>query len=78
LEEIIQSYTTKYPGLEVYVFYEGERIHDIQHLFKVGKVKHGSAILIAVAGTDIRMSPSCSATSGRARARCSKRSSRRP
>jgi hypothetical protein len=53
-KKIIQSYTTKYPGLEVYVFYEGERIHDINTLFKWGKVKHGSAILIAVAGIDIR------------------------
>ncbi|OHD70800.1 MAG: hypothetical protein A2177_02145 [Spirochaetes bacterium RBG_13_68_11] len=53
-KKIIQSYATKYPGLEVYVFYEGERIHDINTLFKWGKVKHGSAILIAVAGADIR------------------------
>ena len=53
-KKIIQSYTTKYPGLEVFVFYEGERIHDINTLFKWGKVKHGSAILIAVAGADIK------------------------
>jgi hypothetical protein len=53
-KKIIQSYTTKYPGLDVYVFYEGERIHDINTLFKWGKVKHGSAIMIAVAGEDIR------------------------
>ncbi|MGA2977382.1 MAG: hypothetical protein ABSF77_18910 [Spirochaetia bacterium] len=53
-KKIIQSYTTKYPGLEVYVFYEGERIHDINTLFKWGKVKHGSSIMIAVAGDDIR------------------------
>jgi len=53
-KKIIQSYTTKYPGLEVYVFYEGERIHDINTLFKWGKVKHGSAIMIAIAGEDIR------------------------
>jgi len=53
-KKIIQSYSAKYPGLEVYVFYEGERIHDINTLFKWGKVKHGSAILIAVAGVDIR------------------------
>jgi len=52
-KKIIQSYTTKYPGLEVYVFYEGERIHDINTLFKWGKVKHGSAIMIAVAGDNI-------------------------
>jgi hypothetical protein len=53
-KKIIQSYTAKYPGLDVYVFYEGERIHDINTLFKWGKVKHGSAIMIAVAGDDIR------------------------
>jgi hypothetical protein len=53
-KKIIQSYTTKYPGLEVFVFYEGERIHDINTLFKWGKVKHGSAIMISVAGEDIK------------------------
>lgn len=53
-KKIIQSYTTKYQGLEVYVFYEGERIHDINTLFKWGKVKHGSAIMIAIAGDDIK------------------------
>jgi len=53
-KKIIQSYTTKYAGLEVYVFYEGERIHDINTLFKWGKVKHGSAIMIAIAGDDIK------------------------
>jgi len=53
-KKIIQSYTTKYPGLDVYVFYEGERIHDINTLFKWGKVKHGSSIMIAVAGDDIK------------------------
>ena len=49
-KRIIQSYTTKYPSLEVYVFYDGERIQDLNTLFKWGKVKHGSAILISVAG----------------------------
>jgi hypothetical protein len=53
-KKIIQSYTSKYAGLEVYVFYEGERIHDINTLFKWGKVKHGSAIMIAVAGDNIQ------------------------
>ncbi len=53
-KKIIQSYTTKYAGLDVYVFYEGERIHDINTLFKWGKVKHGSAIMIAVAGDNIQ------------------------
>ena len=53
-KKIIQSYNHQVPGPEVYVFYEGERIHDINTLFKWGKVKHGSAIMIAVAGDDIQ------------------------
>ncbi len=53
-KKVIQSYTTKYPSNDVYIFYEGERIHDVNALFKWGKVKHGSAILIAVAGENIQ------------------------
>ena len=53
-KKVIQSYNNKYPGLEVFIFYEGERIHDINTLFKWGKVKHGSTIMIAVAGEDIK------------------------
>ena len=53
-KKVIQSYNHKYPGLEVFIFYEGERIHDINTLFKWGKVKHGSMIMIAVAGEEIK------------------------
>ncbi len=53
-KKIIESYKAKYPDLDVYIFYEGERIHDINTLFKWGKVKHGSAILISVAGENIK------------------------
>jgi hypothetical protein len=53
-KKIIASYTNKYKGLEVFVFYEGERIHDINTLFKWGKVKHGSTIMISVAGDEIK------------------------
>jgi hypothetical protein len=53
-KRVIQSYNHKYPGTEVFIFYEGERIHDINTLFKWGKVKHGSAIMIAVAGESIQ------------------------
>jgi hypothetical protein len=53
-KKVIQSYNGKYPGLEVFIFYEGERIHDINTLFKWGKVKHGSMIMIAVAGDEIK------------------------
>jgi len=38
-KRIIDSYTTKYPGLEVYIYYDGERIMNINSLFKMGKGK---------------------------------------
>jgi len=53
-KKVIQSYKAKHPDLDVYIYYDGERIHDIHSLFKWGKVKHGSAILVAVAGEDIQ------------------------
>jgi hypothetical protein len=53
-KRIVSSYNAKYPELQVYIYYEGERILDINSLFKWGKVKHGSAIQFAVAGADIR------------------------
>ena len=53
-KRIVASYKAKYPALEVYIYYEGERIIDINSLFKWGKVKHGSAIQFAVAGNDIK------------------------
>jgi hypothetical protein len=53
-KKIIESYKTKYPGTDVYIFYDRERIHDINTLFKWGKVKHGSVILIAAAGNNIK------------------------
>ncbi|MDR0486718.1 MAG: hypothetical protein LBG91_00560 [Treponema sp.] len=53
-KRIIASYNAKHPDLEVFIFYEGERILDINSLFKWGKVKHGSAIEFAVAGNDIQ------------------------
>ncbi|MFO7848576.1 MAG: hypothetical protein R6V67_01330 [Spirochaetia bacterium] len=53
-KKIIQSYKAKHPDLQVYIYYEGERIHDIASLFKWGKVKHGSTIIFAVAGEEIK------------------------
>ena len=53
-KRIIASYTAKYPGLQVFIYYDGERILDINTLFKWGKVKHGSAIMFAVSGNDIK------------------------
>jgi len=53
-KRIIASYNAKYPELQVYIYYEGERILDINTLFKWGKVKHGSSIMFAVSGNDIK------------------------
>jgi hypothetical protein len=53
-KRIIASYNAKYPDLQVYIYYEGERILDINALFKWGKVKHGSAIQFAVSGNEIK------------------------
>ena len=53
-KRIIASYKAKYPALEVFIYYDGERILDINSLFKWGKVKHGSAIEFAVAGNEIK------------------------
>jgi hypothetical protein len=53
-KRIIASYKAKHPDLEVFIYYESERILDINSLFKWGKVKHGSAIEFAVAGNEIQ------------------------
>jgi len=53
-KRIIASYKAKHPNLEVFIYYETERILDINSLFKWGKVKHGSAIEFAVAGDEIQ------------------------
>jgi hypothetical protein len=50
----VASYKAAHPALEVFIYYEGERILDINSLFKWGKVKHGSAIEFAVAGDEIK------------------------
>lgn len=53
-KRIIQSYRLKNEGLDVLIWYENERINDINALFKWGKVKHGTPIMISVAGDDIK------------------------
>ncbi len=53
-KRIIRSYNAKYPSATVLVFYEGERIVDINTLFKWGKVKHGSCIQFAVSAEEIK------------------------
>jgi hypothetical protein len=53
-KRIIHSYTAKYPGLKVHIYYEGEPILNINTLFTWGKVKHGTSIQFAVEGQDIK------------------------
>ena len=53
-KKIVASYRHKHPNLEVFIYYENERILDINSLFKWGKVKHGTAIEFAIAGDDIQ------------------------
>ena len=52
-KKIIESFKSKYTGLDVLIWYENERINDINALFKWGKVKHGGSIFFSVAGENI-------------------------
>jgi hypothetical protein len=52
-KRIIESYSAKHPDLQVYVYYDGERITDLNSLFKWGKVKRGTCIEFKVAGENI-------------------------
>ncbi len=53
-KKIIESFKGKYPDLDVLIWYENERINDINSLFKWGKVKHGTPIMFSVVGEDIK------------------------
>jgi len=52
-KRIIESYKTKHPQLEVFVYYNGERITNLNSLFTWGKVKRGTCIEFAVSGEEI-------------------------
>ncbi|MFP4427387.1 MAG: hypothetical protein ACLFPP_13115 [Spirochaetaceae bacterium] len=53
-KRIVDSYKSKHPGLDVLIWYENERINDINALFKWGKVKHGVPILVSVVGDELK------------------------
>lgn len=53
-KRIVESFKAKYQGLDVMIWYENERINDINALFKWGKVKHGGLILFSVGGDNIQ------------------------
>ena len=52
-KKIVESFRSRYTGLDVLIWYENERINDINALFKWGKVKHGGSIFFSVAGENI-------------------------
>ena len=53
-KRIIDSYTDKHPELQVHIYYEGERIFNINSLLVWGKVKNGSTIQFTVSGNEIK------------------------
>ena len=53
-KRIIASYRSTYEDLDVLVYYDGERINDLNALFKWGKVKHGTPIMISIGGVEIK------------------------
>jgi len=53
-KKIVESYTTTFPNLKVYIFHGSELVNDINSLFKWGKVKHGDTIFFQVAGESIK------------------------
>jgi len=53
-KKIIESYNSKFPDLDVYIFFEGEVINDLNSLFKWGKVNHADTIFFQVTGEDIK------------------------
>lgn len=53
-KNIVESYMTKYQGTEVHIFHDGQKVNNINSLFKWGKVKHGDVILFSVAGDEIK------------------------
>ncbi len=53
-KRIIRSYEYKYPDNQVVIYYDNEKINDINSLFVWGKVKRGRVILISIVGTDIK------------------------
>lgn len=53
-KNIIESFQHTHPTCQVIVYHEGELIHDLNSLFKWGKVKHGGVIFFQIAGTSIK------------------------
>ncbi len=53
-KNIVESYKARFTELEVHIFHDGQKVNNINALFKWGKVKNGDVILFSVAGEDIK------------------------
>jgi hypothetical protein len=53
-KRIVASFEAQHKGLTVMIYYDNERITNINSLFKWGKVKRGTSIQFVVAGVDIK------------------------
>lgn len=53
-KNIVESYKAAHSGLEVHIFHDGQKVNNINALFKWGKVKNGDVILFSVAGEEIK------------------------
>ena len=53
-KNIIEAYHGRHPNCRVIVYHEGELIHDLNALFKWGKVKHGGVIFFQISGPQVK------------------------
>ena len=53
-KNIVESYKAKFTELEVHVYHDGEKVNDLNSLFKGGKVKNGDVLLFSVSGEEIK------------------------
>ena len=53
-KNIVESYQKAHDGLKVQVFHNGEKINNLNTLFKWGKVKHGDVIMFSVIGESFK------------------------
>jgi hypothetical protein len=53
-KKIIESFQVMHKDLDVFVYFDGEIVNDLNSLFKWGKVKHADSIFFQVAGENIR------------------------
>ena len=53
-KNIIESYQISHEGIKVLIYHNGEKINNINTLFKWGKVKNGDVILFSLAGSNFK------------------------